>query len=64
MEIQVNKIRKVNSLILAFCVFYLTQNYTIGQIDIDFNKVLIGGIYLKEITFIITSFLICKLLFD
>jgi hypothetical protein len=64
MEIKIKNIRKINSLIFAFCIFYLIQNYTLGQIDIAFNEILIGRIYLKEITFIITSFLICKLILD
>ena len=64
METQINRIRKINSLVFAFCVFYMIQNYTIGLIKIDFNEVLIGNIYLKEIVFVITSLLICKLVFD
>lgn len=64
MGIQIKKIRKINSLIFAFGILYLIQNYTIGQLKIDFNEILIEGIYLKEIFFLITSFLICKILFD
>jgi hypothetical protein len=64
MEIQIKKIRKINSLILAFCVFYLIQNYTIGQLNIVFNEITIGYFYLKEIAFTITSFVICKMFFD
>jgi hypothetical protein len=64
MEIQINKIRKINSLIVAFCVFYLIQNFTIGQLKIGFNEITIGCFYLKEITFVITSFVICKIFFD
>jgi hypothetical protein len=64
MEIQIKKIRKINSLILAFCVFYLIQNFTIGLLKIGFNEIIIGWFYLKEITFFITSFVICKILFD
>lgn len=64
MEIQIKKIRKINSLIFAFCVIYLIQNFTIGQIDMDFNKILIARIYLKELTFMLTSLLICKFMFD
>ena len=64
MEIQIKKIRKVNSLILAFCVFYLIQNFTIGQLKIGFNEIIIGWFYLKEITFVIISVVICKILLD
>lgn len=64
MEAQIKKVKKINSLVLAFGVFYLIQNYTIGQLNIDFNKILIGSIYLKEIVFIVTSILICKSIFD
>ena len=64
MEIQIKKIRKINSLVFAFCIFYLIQNYTIGQLKIDFNQIIFGQIYLKEITFVITSYLICRLIFD
>lgn len=64
MEIQIKKIRKINSLVFAFCIFYLIQNYTIGQLKIDFNQIILGQIYLKEITFVITSYLICRLIFD
>ena len=64
MEIQIKKIRKINSLVFAFCIFYLIQNYTIGQLKIEFNEILIWRIYLKEITFIITSYLLCRLIFD
>lgn len=64
MGIQIKKIRKINSLIFAFCIIYLIQNFTIGQIDIDFNKILIGKIFLKELTFVFTSFFILKFVFD
>jgi hypothetical protein len=64
MDIQIKKIRKINSLVLAFCFFYLIQNYTIGQLKIEFNEILVWRIYLKEITFIITSYLLCRLIFD
>lgn len=64
MGIQIKKIRKINSLIFAFCVIYLIQNFTIGQIDIDFNKILIGSIFLKELTFVFTSIFILKFIFD
>lgn len=64
MEIQIKRIRKINSLILVFCVFYLIQNFTIGQLKIEFNEVMIGYFYLKEITFAITSYILCKLFFD
>ena len=64
MEIQIKKIRKINSLIFAFGIFYLIQNYTIGQLKIEFNEILIWRIYLKEITFIITSYMLCRFIFD
>lgn len=64
MEIQIKKIRKINSLILVFCLFYLAQNFTIGQLNIDFNTIKFSFIYLKEIIFFITSYFSTKNIFD
>lgn len=46
---------------LVFCILYLVQNYTIGQFDMRFNHIKIEFIYLKEIIFLITSFILCKI---
>jgi len=63
-EILIKKIRKYNSFVLVFGILYLIQNFTIGQLNIEFNFIKIGFVFLKEIIFLISSFTICKILLD
>lgn len=59
-----NNLRKFNSLILAFGIFYLIQNYTIGQLNFLKNIYILKPILLKEIIFLLSSLIICLILFD
>lgn len=59
-----NKFKKINSLVLVFGIFYLIQNYTIGQISFFDNKYIFKPILLKEVVFLFSSIIICLILFD
>lgn len=62
--LNMNNLRKFNSLILAFGIFYLIQNYTIGQLNFLKNIYILKPILLKEIIFLLSSLIICLILFD
>ena len=64
MEILIKKIKKYNSYVLVFGILYLIQNYTIGQLNIELNRIKIDFIFLKEIIFLLTSFIICKIVLN
>jgi hypothetical protein len=56
------KIRDVvavcNLYVLAFCVLFLIQEYTIGQIPWVRNLTLLGKVYVHDIIFAISSIII------
>lgn len=58
------KYRKINSFILSFCIFYLLQNVTIGELQFFENNYIFQPILLKEIIFVITSITLNLIIFD
>jgi hypothetical protein len=52
------KVRKYNSFLLSFGLFYLVQNFTIGQIPILNELYIVKPILLKEVLFVATSIIL------
>lgn len=53
-----NLISITSSYIVAFCLIYLLQKYTIGMIPLIKNTILFNKFYLYEILFTITTIII------
>lgn len=47
----------LSSYILSFCLVFSIQNYTIGLIP-PFRNMIIGNFYIKDLFFLISSFII------
>lgn len=59
-----HKLRKINSFILSFGLFYLIQNFTIGQLLFLKSIFIFNGILLKELIFVVTSICLNFILFN
>lgn len=58
------RIRRYNSFLLSVGLFYLLQNYTLGQLDFFKSLYLVGPILVKEVLFIFSSIALSFLIFD
>jgi len=54
----INKVRKINSLVMITGLLYIVQNLTLGQLPVLNDTYIFRPILLKEILFLLTSILI------
>lgn len=59
-----NKIIKINSLVMVTGLLYIVQNWTIGRLSFFEEAYLYKPILLKEVIFLITSIALSLILFD
>ena len=59
-----NKIIKINSLVMVTGLLYIVQNWTIGRLSFFEEAYLCKHILLKEVIFLITSIALSLILFD